>query len=89
MPLVKTEKEARDFHIRRIAFLIDNDTDDDLNLVLIANFTDDPPRFHFYDGNHRVAAAYIRGDPTITLKIASDDEDRILRLLPGLTKLHD
>jgi hypothetical protein len=87
---VKNELPAechRLFHITRIAWLLGEEMDgDDPHKLMLAVSKD---RVWFYDGNHRVAAAIVRGDDNIILHIAESGEVDLALLLPGLTPLSD
>lgn len=77
----------RPFHIARIAQLLCTkvDSNDPYKLIL-AVYKDE---FWFYDGNHRVAAAIVRGDDSITLQIVTSGEQDLAVLLPGLIPVTD
>ena len=77
----------RHFHITRIAWLLGAEMDGDDSHKLILAVSKD--RVWFYDGNHRVAAAIVRGDANITLHIADSGEVDLALLLPGLAPLTD
>jgi hypothetical protein len=74
-------EKARAFHIARIATLLDEVGQGNLVLVL-ENHTVDI-KCHIYDGNHRVAAAFVRRDPKIRIFIAASDAENILAVFPN------
>lgn len=75
----------RIFHIRRIAYLlgVEPQKDDEHKMFLAVSLT----RVWFYDGNHRAAAAIVRGDPFVELYIADSKEQDLASLFPGLEPL--
>lgn len=77
----------RSYHIDRIAWLLgaEMDGNDRDELVLVVS----KDQVWLYDGNHRVAAAIVRGDDNIILHIADSGEVDLALLLPGLTPLSD
>ena len=92
LPLAQVKDELppdlhRLFHISRIAWLLGADPNgDDPHKLMLAVSKD---RIWFYDGNHRVAAAIVRGDDAIILHIADSGELDLAILLPGLTPMTD
>ncbi|WP_158670146.1 hypothetical protein [Bradyrhizobium guangdongense] len=75
----------RAFHVARIAYLASspNKPDDDRPIVIgIA-----PDRVWIYDGNHRIAAAMVRGDSTMKIGIAPYEEAAVLKHFPSAKKL--
>lgn len=78
-------KDHHNFHVCRIAYLVQNPSlDSDEHKIFLAVSTQ---RNWFNDGNHRVAAAIIREDPHIDLWIASSGEFELDSLFPGIEKL--
>jgi hypothetical protein len=74
-------KVHRDFHISRIAYLVSHAAPvDDSYPVLIAIA---PDRVWVYDGNHRLAAAIVRGDETMIVGISSYDAAQIQKYFPS------
>jgi len=73
------DAEHRDFHIRRIAALL-SEKSDELPVLILENHTTDI-KAHLYDGNHRVAAAFVRGDEKIRLTIAASAPDSVTMVL--------
>mgnify|MGYP003383414199 CR=1 FL=1 len=69
----------RDFHVRRIAALASKAISNENHPVVIAIA---PDRVWIYDGNHRVAAAIVRGDPTLDVIIAPYDASAISSHFP-------
>lgn len=77
----------RNFHICRIAWLLGVELDaEDSHKLTLAVIKD---RAWLVDGNHRVAAAIVRGDDNIILHIAHSGEEDLVGLLPGLISLSD
>ncbi|UXT53246.1 hypothetical protein FY136_28715 (plasmid) [Agrobacterium tumefaciens] len=75
----------RIFHVRRIAYLAANPPSEDGGHKMHLAVSKD--KTWFYDGNHRAAAAIVRGDPTIELWIASSGELDLPTLFPGLEEI--
>lgn len=73
----------REIHIRRIAYLVDQGVSVDVPILGIQN-TNEPNEVWFYDGNHRFAAAIVRGDTEFEVKIAASDESGVSILLPSM-----
>lgn len=71
----------RTFHIMRIAWLVNlaPRSDEDHNLILCVSANS----IWFFDGNHRIAAAIVRGDPMIDLYIINSEELDIYAQFPG------
>jgi hypothetical protein len=75
---------ARNFHIRRIAYLVKHACaleKDDRHPILFEPDSDTAAQ----NGNHRIAAAQIRGDTEIAVKLfidGDDPNDVVLKLLP-------
>lgn len=80
-----TIEEAREFHINRIATLLDSELTEHI-IVVLENHT---PSIKAYlnDGNHRLAAAYLRGDKTIKAVIAASDPNKISSVLPSAKQI--
>jgi hypothetical protein len=75
------EEDARAFHVRRIATLM---REPDLGLmILVLENHQHPFVAYFNDGNHRFAAASVRGDSTVRLVIAASAEANIPASLPS------
>ena len=72
-------EEARSFHINRIATILEKELSGRIAMVLM----NDTPEVTAYisDGNHTLAAAYVRGDDEIELLIAAYNPDAIKDLL--------
>lgn len=79
-------EEARDFHINRIATLLDQH---DLGKLILCleNHTENI-KCYFNDGNHRVAAAYIRNDPFLEIVIAASSDAKIQNVFPDAVLVH-
>jgi hypothetical protein len=81
--------DARDFHIRRIAYLVKHSSaleQDDMHPIMFEPDSDIATQ----NGNHRIAAAQIRRDERIAVKLfvsENDPEDVVLQLLPGAIAL--
>ena len=80
-------EEARSFHIRRIATMLEKGCSGRIAMGL-ENHTSDV-KAYISDGNHSLAAAYIRGDDEIELVIAASKPDEINDLLPSATVIQD
>jgi hypothetical protein len=75
------EQESRDFHIKRVATLMGVS---DLGLmILMLDNHQAPVVAKFNDGNHRFAAAIVRGDLIVRLLIAASVEADIPLHLPS------
>ena len=75
------DEEARKFHINRIVTLA-RQTPLEAIVVIVENHTN-PFRFYVYDGHHRLAAAYARGDLLISAVDAASKPESIGDLFPG------
>ena len=77
----------RDFHVTRIAYLLNaRSPEHEKHKVMLCVAAD---RIWLNDGNHRVAAAIVRGDPTIDLYIADSGELDLAAAFPGLRSLSE
>lgn len=76
-------EEARTFHIDRIATLFNLPLAE--NVVLILENHTPTVRAYLNDGNHRLAAAYLRGDSTVKAIVAASDPGKIGCVLPSAT----
>lgn len=82
-----SECEARQFHIDRIATLYKQEFSNEEHPVGVMITFPDPnyPSIEFNvaisDGNHRVAAAFVRGDEYIELVIATNEPTQINSVL--------
>ena len=76
--------EHRDFHINRIATMLRQNVSIDRVILVLENHTAEV-RAYLNDGNHRLAAAYIRGDRAVRALIAAADPAGIPNVLPGAT----
>jgi len=74
-------EESRKFHINRIATLV-REVPSDAIVVIIENHTN-KVRVYLNDGNHRLAAAYVRGDLLITAVVAASKPEAIGDVFPG------
>lgn len=77
--------DSREFHVRRIATLIDQPSADHI-VVIVENHTL-PVRVYLNDGNHRLAAAYLRGDPSIDAVVAISVPGSELSVFPNARAL--
>ena len=77
----------RTFHVMRLAWLLSAPRDpDDIHKIMLCV---SPDRVWFFDGNHRAAAAIVRGDPMIELHIADGGGRDLANLFPGLVSIGD
>ncbi|NTJ63748.1 hypothetical protein G6M50_37025 [Agrobacterium rhizogenes] len=77
----------RHFHVTRIAYLLSASSpakEEHKMMLCVAK-----DRIWLNDGNHRVAAAIVRGDPTIELYIADSGELDLPAVFPGLCSLSE
>ncbi|MGV1908345.1 hypothetical protein [Agrobacterium cavarae] len=78
---------SRDFHIRRIAFFVENGLpDDDYRIRLAIDATDRSP-IRIDNGNHRLAAAFIRDDPTVKALLYYFDGLDVDTVLPNARRI--
>ena len=77
--------QHRSYHIRRIAFLASSSAEVDKEDKIAIGIV--PDSIWIYDGNHRVAAAIVRGKSTIKSVIASYDDTIIPEYFPSARKL--
>lgn len=80
MSKIQTPEEAKVFHINRIATLYGMEMG---TVALILENHGEEITGHIYDGNHRVAAAYVRKDPTIRIVVAASDPSKINITFPS------
>jgi hypothetical protein len=80
-------EESRQFHINRIATLIAQPSKE--MIVVIAENHMNPVRVYVYDGNHRLAAAYVRGDAHISALVAASEPGSMLDVFPGAMPAED
>lgn len=76
-----SHEESRRFHINRIATLV-GEPQSDAVIVIVENHTN-TTRVYLNDGNHRLAAAYVRGDSLITAVVAASKPESIADVFPG------
>lgn len=74
--------ESRSFHINRIATLARCPPLPEPIVVILENHTT-PVRVYLNDGNHRLAAAYVRGDTHIAAIVAASMPESIHVVFPG------
>jgi len=75
----------RTYHVKRLAWLVNAPPNaEDAHKIILCVSAD---RTWFYDGNHRAAAAIVRGDPRIELNIASSGEVQLESIFPGIVLL--
>lgn len=77
--------ESRRFHILRIATLMEQPTSERI-VVIVENHTPSV-KVYLNDGNHRLAAAYLRGDPTIDALVAPSVPGSELAVFPNARPL--
>ena len=76
------EEDSRLFHINRIATLVTQPTEE--KIIIVVENHQSPIRIYLNDGNHRLAAAYIRGDFQISALCACSAPERpITDVFPG------
>jgi hypothetical protein len=71
---------SRDFHIRRVATLVNNPINEPITLIVV-NHTEEISAY-LNDGNHRLAAAYVRGDRVIVVRVAASNPAGLMELFP-------
>lgn len=76
-----TLEQARKFHVNRIATLLDQPIEGQIILILENHVA--PIKGYLNDGNHRLAAAYLRGDETICVVVAASAPDKVVNALPS------
>lgn len=76
-----SHEESRKFHINRIATLV-RDPQPDAVILIVENHAN-TPRVYLNDGNHRLAAAYVRGDSFVTVVVAASKPESIADVFPG------
>ena len=82
-----TIEEQREFHISRIATLVDNVIDEPITLILENHI--EPIKAYLNDGNHRLAAAFIRGDKNINVLVAASSNNPIKNVFPSSILISD
>lgn len=75
-------EESRVFHINRIATLAKKPPPPDAIILVLENHTT-PVHVYLNDGNHRLAAAYVRGDTHITAIVAASVPESVREIFPG------
>jgi hypothetical protein len=75
------EAESRRFHISRIATVVKSPSLERIVVVVENHIA--PVRVYLNDGNHRLAAAYVRGDEEIAALVAASAPDSVLEIFPG------
>jgi hypothetical protein len=79
---------GRDFHIGRIAYFVANGLPSDGYAVQIdLDLQPDDREIGIVNGNHRIAAAILRGDAQIDATVYFFDAAEVARLLPGSIEL--
>jgi hypothetical protein len=73
------------FHIERIAYLMVNPDDKPLSCEIEEDIG--LSNLRVYDGNHRLAAAILRGDQTVAIEMDEWSVDKLLTVLPSATPL--
>jgi len=77
------EESSRRYHVARIATLV-GQPDSERIIVCVENHVT-PVRVYLNDGNHRLAAAYVRGDKEIIALLACSVPGREKDVFPGAT----
>lgn len=75
-----SDEESRKFHINRIATLAREPSPDSI-VVIVENHTN-MVRVYLNDGNHRLGAAYVRGDSLITAIVVASNPEAICDVFP-------
>jgi len=78
---------SRDFHIGRIAYLVQHGWQDDEHTIRLNLDTTLGKSIGIDNGNHRICAALVRGDESLNVSVYFFDEADLARLLPGATEL--
>lgn len=76
-------EESRSFHINRIATFVRNSPPQEEVIVVILENHINPVRAYLHDGNHRLAATYVRGDTHVVAIIAASVPESIHDVFPG------
>ena len=76
-----TLEQAREFHVNRIATLLDCPMEGQIVLILENHVA--PIKAYLNDGNHRLVAAYLRGDETVRAVVIASALDTVLEVLPS------
>ena len=80
--------DSRDFHIRRIAFFVEKGLPDDDYRIRLGVDAMDETLIRVDNGNHRLAAAFIRNDPSVRALLYYFDASVITAALPSAQKIH-
>ncbi|MCP9796134.1 hypothetical protein [Cyanobium sp. Lug-B] len=83
---VMTLEEARRYHVNRIATLMRQESQFDRIVLMLENHTENI-KATLNDGNHRLAAAYVRGDDSIQAIIAASNPTGIFTILPRSVRI--
>jgi len=75
--------DSRDFHIGRIAFFVKNGLPDDNYRIRLGVDAMDQSPIRIDNGNHRLAAAFIRNDPTVKALLYYFDASDVSAVLPS------
>lgn len=79
-------EQARRFHIDRVATLAAMPPTDESVVILVDNHTPSVV-VRLPDGNHRLAAAYVRGDRHVLAVLAPSRPETLCEVLPGAVPL--
>lgn len=75
--------DSRDFHIGQIAFFVKNGLPDDNYRIRLGVDAMDQSPIRIDNGNHRLAAAFIRNDPTVKALLYYFDASDVSAVLPS------
>ncbi|MGQ8631003.1 hypothetical protein ACUTJJ_05900 [Agrobacterium sp. DKPNP3] len=78
---------SRDFHIRRIAFFVQNGLPDDEHRIRIAVDAMDRSPVRIDNGNHRLAATFIRKESTVKALLYYFEASDVAAFLPSATHI--
>lgn len=81
--------DSRDFHIARIAFFVQSGLPDDIHRIRLSIDDLDQSPIRIDNGNHRVAAAFIRNDPTVKALLYYFDASAVSAFLPNAQPIDD
>ncbi len=78
---------SRDFHIRRIAFFVQSGLPDDEHRIRLGVDGTDKSPIRIDNGNHRLAAAFLRQDPTVNALLYYFDAAEVAAVLPSARRI--
>jgi hypothetical protein len=79
--------DSRDFHIRRIAFFVHTGLPDDNHRIRLGVDAADQSPIRIDNGNHRLAAAFIRQEPTVRALLYYFDASEVAAALPSARRI--